>query len=442
MLMIIRRTSAILVLLMAARCGAADEAFAGFPWIDPEPVHGTVVVFGGEALPDTVRVKCAEWTGGNEPQAIYLSASDESGDKILADLPELLEAILIPGPFSGPRRDRLVAALSARPDHVGMAIDPGMSVIISGRQLHVLGDSVVSLVLAASAGRPLRVLELGGGARHDWTMLRRAALERLAVNFPPQVAPPPVVESGALVIVGGGTLPAEITQKFIELAGGSNAPIVVLPIAAEGPLPEDSSRDTSLLTRAGATNVRSLRARHRSEIDAPEFSTALNEAKGVWFSGGRQWRFVDAYMGTKAEELFRGVLRRGGVIGGSSAGASIQSQYMPRGSPLGNTDMMADGYERGLGFLPGVAVDQHFTQRKRQPDLTSLMLRYPQLLGIGIDEATALVVQGSKADIIGRGNVHFYDYRAGPPGGQHDYTRAESGSRFDLVGRRLMDSPE
>jgi cyanophycinase len=165
---------------------------------------------------------------------------------------------------------------------------------------------------------------------------------------------------------------------------------------------------------------------------------AIENAKAVWFSGGRQWRFVDAYMGTKAEELFRGVLARGGVIGGSSAGASIQSQYMPRGSPLGNTDMMAEGYERGLDFLPGAAVDQHFTQRKRHSDMTALMRRYPQLLGIGLDEGTAIVVSGSTAQVIGRGGVHFYDYRAGWPAGEKDFALVKAGGLYDLAARRVI----
>jgi cyanophycinase len=145
-------------------------------------------------------------------------------------------------------------------------------------------------------------------------------------------------------------------------------------------------------------------------------------------------------MGTKAEALFRGVLARGGVIGGSSAGASIQGEYMPRGSPLGNEDMMADGYERGLGFLPGVAVDQHFTQRERHGDMTALMRRYPQILGIGIDEGTAIVVQGSSAQVIGRGGVHFYDYRTGRPVGDADFTVLRAGGQYDLA-RRWKQTP-
>ncbi len=97
------------------------------------------------------------------------------------------------------------------------------------------------------------------------------------------------------------------------------------------------------------------------------------------------------------------MLRRGGVIGGSSAGATIQGDYLCRGSPLNNTDMICEGYERGLGFLPGVAIDQHFAQRKRFADMTALVKTYPQLLGIGIDESTAIVVQGSVAEVMGAG---------------------------------------
>jgi cyanophycinase len=336
------------------------------------------------------------------------------------------------------RRERLVAAVGRHPECVGLGIDEGTALVVRGRRLEVLGKSSVTVVLAASSGRPLREFQLKAGDEHDLTMLRRAALERRLANFPPRELPPAKVESGALVIVGGGRLPGEITSKFIELAGGPSAPIVVLPIAAGDTLQGDEAGDTRLFERAGAKNVRSLRGRSREEVESNEFAAALKDAKGVWFGGGRQWRFVDAYMGTKAEELLRDVLRRGGVIGGSSAGASIQAQYMVRGSPLGNTDMMADGYERGLGFLPAAAVDQHFTQRRRQADMTQVMRRYPQLLGIGIDEGTALIVQGQTATTIGRGNAHYYDYRS-PPSGEQDFTVAKPGQKYDLIERRVIE---
>src|SRR5207237_10183123 len=127
--------------------------------------------------------------------------------------------------------------------------------------------------------------------------------------------------------------------------------------------------------------------------------------------GGRQWMFVDAYEGTKAHAEMLALLQRGGVIAGSSAGATIQGDYLCRGGVFGNFEMMYEGYERGLSFLPGVGIDQHFTQRKRFGDMTAFVKAYPQFLGIGIDEATAIIVKGSTAEVTGRGKVHFYDAR-------------------------------
>lgn len=337
------------------------------------------------------------------------------------------------------RHDRSVAAVTIHPECFGLGIDEGTAVIVRGRRLEVLGNSTATVILAASAGRPLKEFQLKAGESHDLTMLRRAALERSLASFPPTELPPPKVESGSLVIVGGGGMPKDLTEKFIELAGGPESLIVVLPTAG-GDVTSDNeiAGATRLFERAGAKKVKALTARTREEVESAEFAAALAEAKGVWFGGGRQWRFVDAYTGTKAEELFRDVLRRGGVIGGSSAGASIQAQYMVRGSPLGNTDMMAEGYERGLGFLPGAAVDQHFTQRGRMPDMTAVMQRYPQILGIGIDETTAIVVRGQVAEVMGKNNVQFYDYKSGPPNGETDFTRVMPGGKYDLVERRVV----
>ena len=121
------------------------------------------------------------------------------------------------------------------------------------------------------------------------------------------------------------------------------------------------------------------------------------------------------------------VLKRGGVIGGTSAGATIQGEYLCRGGVFDNFDIRYEGYERGLGFLKGVAIDQHFTQRKRHADMTQLMKIYPQYLGIGIDEATAIVVKGSIADVIGKGKVHFYDAQAQSREGEPDYEALSAG---------------
>jgi cyanophycinase-like exopeptidase len=98
---------------------------------------------------------------------------------------------------------------------------------------------------------------------------------------------------------------------------------------------------------------------------------------------------------------------------------------------------MSEGYERGLGFLPGVAIDQHFTQRNRFQDMTALMKTYPQLLGIGIDESTAIVVTGSVAEVMGRNKVHFYDRKKPIEDGKPDYETLKAGDRYDLKARKV-----
>jgi cyanophycinase len=396
-----------------------------------------MLICGGDPPAPNVLSKFRDLARDQETKVITVRPGDDISDESWNVLPG---SLVVCGPFDQQVRSLLLAAVTKHPGHVGICLNRGAALAIRGRQLDVLGEASIHILLAAAAGRPLREIELQSGARHDLTMLRRSALERSLGAFPSQVPPAPGLASGSLVIVGGGSLPAEITSRFIDLAGGPSSPIVVLPIAAGDELSGDEAGDTRLLVRAGATNVKSLRARRREEVETPEFAAALSAAKGVWFNGGRQWRFVDAYLGTKAEELFRGVLARGGVMGGSSAGASIQGQYMPRGSPLGNLDMLADGYERGLGFLPGVAIDQHFTQRKRHRDMSGLVHRYPQLLGIGIDESTAIVVCQQSAEVIGRGKVFFYDHRTGIPAGPADYTAVSNGQTYDLVQRCILNA--
>ena len=99
---------------------------------------------------------------------------------------------------------------------------------------------------------------------------------------------------------------------------------------------------------------------------------------------------------------------------------------------------MAEGYERGFNFLPGCAIDQHFSQRGRHPDLAALKKTFPQLLGIGVDENTALVVQKSTAEVIGQHDVYFY---AGSPDedAEPGFTKVSAGQSFDLERRERID---
>lgn len=368
-----------------------------------------------------------------------------AGVVLLAEAGERRGIDLLPGAIVVPRfqpvefQERLTRCATARPDHVGIGIPDETALVVQGRSLQVIGEAEVAVVLAATKQRPVRVDRLAAGQKADWIALNRAAQARARPEFPSAEPPPPQVEHGSLVIVGGGGMPAGLVQRFIELAGGPAAPLVVVPCMEQEVVLTDSFVET--LRRAGARDVVLLHTKDRRKAHCDEeFLAPLQRARGVWFGGGRQWNLVDSYQNTTAHKLMHEVLERGGVIGGSSAGASIQGDYMPRGNPLGNREIMAEGYERGLGFLTGVAIDQHFAQRDRFADMTSLIQTHPQLLGIGIDEGTALIVRESRAEVVSKGNVAFYDSRRQDTDDDKDYLSVGAGRTFDLKVRRVVEA--
>ena len=342
------------------------------------------------------------------------------------------------------RQDRLMRALELRPGNVGFGIDEGTALIVKGRSLEVIGDSDVCICLPATPLRPERVESLKVGHRADLVALRRAALSRaetIAASSNAQPDPQnsriPDVQNGTLVIVGGGPTPKEAVDTFIEAAGGMDSPIVVVSNAMENP-PEQNEA-CGWLRSAGAKNVQMLHATSADDLSNPNLVALLQAAKGVWFMGGRQWRLVDAYLDTKVVDLFHDVLKRGGVIGGTSAGATIQGEYLVRGNPLGNEEMMTEGYDRGFCFLPGVAIDQHFTQRQRLKDLAELKKAHPELIGLGVDESTALVVRGSTMQVIGQHHVTVFDRPASSESENSEFAVLNPGERYDLRQHRRME---
>jgi cyanophycinase len=222
-------------------------------------------------------------------------------------------------------------------------------------------------------------------------------------------------------------------ERFIELAGGPEAPIVVVPTAGGAEDYDQLCSCLNLLRQNGATNLTVLHTRDPAEADTEVFVRPLRRARGVWFTGGRQWRIADSYLGTLTEEAFRQVLERGGVIGGSSAGASIQGSLLVRGDTESNTIMLGDHLE-GFGYLRNVGIDQHLLRRNRQFDMLEVLAAYPELLGIGLDENTAIVVQGDEFEVVGQGYVAIYDGRATIDTGGDFYFLAP-GDRFDLAAR-------
>ncbi len=327
------------------------------------------------------------------------------------------------------RLPRLVQVLGEQPGHFGIGVDEGTAVLVQGRSLAVLGDSKVLLVLPAAAGRGQRVVELANGDSTDLVTWQRCAIERTLAPWPPAPMAEPRVAHGSLVIVGGGRIPDTVVQRFVALAGGKQAKVVLVP----GAMPRagrGADPFRQLLQNAGVADIRELDCEHPREVTAEQLAK-LADATAIWFGGGRQWRLVDAFAGTPAIAAFHAVLARGGVIGGSSAGATIQGEFLVRGNPLGNTEMACEGYERGFPFLPGCAIDQHFVARNREADLRALITLRPQLVGLGIDEGTAAIVQGSTLEVLGDSKVAVFDARRDAKATGTNWL--QPGERWDLV---------
>ena len=347
-------------------------------------------------------------------------------------------------------KPRLLSVLAAHPRSIGVGLDPDTTLVLQGRKIRALGAGELHFFTMANERSPLRTKSIREpvGRRSspydylvDLTAWRRDAIDRTLDPFPPQEPQVPTVQNGTLMIVGGGGLPEGLMDQFIELAGGQQARLIYIPCTERVSLTPADRRLVQLWRDKGVASADVVHTKDRNVANSDEaFLQPLQTATGIFFGGGRQWNFSDSYYGTEAHRLMKGVLRRGGVIAGSSAGASIQAEYLARANPLGNLDIMAAGYERGgLGFLPGVAIDQHFTQRSRQADMSQLVNRYPQLLGIGIDERTALIVKQSLATIVGDNHVYFYDRRQQTANDQPDYLKLGPGKKYDLAERQVVD---
>jgi cyanophycinase len=204
---------------------------------------------------------------------------------------------------------------------------------------------------------------------------------------------------GALVIVGGGELPDAIRERFLELGGGKKARLVVIPTASARD--DRVARGLQFWKANGPASVVMLDTLNPAEANNALFVKPLREATAVWLSGGDQSRLVNAYRGTLVERELQTLLARGGVIGGTSAGASAMSAVMIRG---GNPRPTIGA---GFGFLPGVVIDQHFQNRSRLPRLLNALAVHPNCLGLGIDEQTAVVVRGRSVTVLGNANVRL-----------------------------------
>lgn len=238
-----------------------------------------------------------------------------------------------------------------------------------------------------------------------------ASLAGVLLGFLPGMAAEPKVEAppssaatpapaGSLVIVGGGILPDSIRDRFVQLAGGKKGRLVVIPTASERADDSRIQQISSYWQTMGFGSVKMLHTLDPKQADDPLFVKPLTEATAAWMSGGDQSRLTRAYRGTAVERELRRLVARGGVVGGTSAGAAVMSAIMITG---GKTQAQVG---HGFGFLPeDVVIDQHFQNRKRQQRLLGVLADHPRCLGLGIDEQTAVVVSGHTFTVLGNANV-------------------------------------
>ncbi len=299
------------------------------------------------------------------------------------------------------------------PGIVGWDIPKKASVAIhSGREVSIVGREKVTLKVAANGNWQARemLLERPVELRYDTDLIswNRSAIQRTQDVFPPVKAPIPNVESGALLIIGGSGYPEGMWERVIKFSGGTNAKYVCVSQSKE-------SYGAKQLKKLGCKNVSVYHTKTGvSGINQGEdlaLIEAIKNADAVYFGGGRTYKFMDAYLNTTVHEEMDKLLKRGGLILGTSAGAQIQGDFLVRGDPRTNRNIWMEGNDEGLGFLKGVIIDAHFRQRDREKKLPYLLVKHPQMLGIGIDEATAIFVQGTKAEVLGKNAVTFYDLK-------------------------------
>jgi cyanophycinase len=185
--------------------------------------------------------------------------------------------------------------------------------------------------------------------------------------------------------------------------------------------------------RWGVVAVTVLHSLDRATSDSDRFVEALRAATGVWILGGFPGRLVSSYLGTRTEHAMRDLLDRGGVVGGESAGAMIQASWLDTTDDEFTPDVrtLIQAYGRsGFGLLTRAAVFPHFDKRGSEA-VVRFSREHPDQLGIGIDEETALIVKGDRAEVVGRGTVSVYDgrRRAANP------VMLRSGDRYDLAAR-------
>ncbi|MEH2141312.1 cyanophycinase [Nostoc sp.] len=215
-----------------------------------------------------------------------------------------------------------------------------------------------------------------------------------------------------LVIIGGAEDKdgdSVILRDFVRRSGGTKAHIVIITAATELPR-EVGENYIRVFERLGAENVRIIDTETREDASSSTALEAINKATGVFFTGGDQARITSILKDTEIDAAIHKRFSEGVVIAGTSAGAAVMPDVMiVEGDSETHPRIETVEMGPGLGFLPGVVIDQHFSQRGRLGRLISALILQPAVLGFGIDENTAMVVTDNQIEVIGQGAVTIVD---------------------------------
>lgn len=222
---------------------------------------------------------------------------------------------------------------------------------------------------------------------------------------------------GHLVIIGGGDKPSYTMQKIVDYAGGPASKIIIIPNASSDPI-GSAEYNVEEFKNLGCTNVDYILF-NRADADKDSLVNKLEGATGIFFSGGDQAFLARDMLGTKLLEKVYEIYNNGGVISGTSAGAAVMSEVMITGNELINKDstdifisIQKNNVEvkEGFGFVKTAFIDQHFIKRKRLNRTISVVLENPDLLGIGIDESTSIIVNADETfEVLGENQVIVFD---------------------------------
>ena len=249
---------------------------------------------------------------------------------------------------------------------------------------------------------------------------------------------------GKLIIIGGGSIPDSLFSFFANYMGGKDQPIVYIPTATTDEEYIQNVEHLIKFSSRGYTNLSTIHTRDKKEVDNPKNIELMRNAKGLFFGGGDQQLIADAYAGTKLYDEFIALLNRGGVIMGTSAGATIMGSLMVGGDARDDISKKYN-FNPAFSFMTNTALDQHVLARNRQFDLVSVIENYHGTLGIGMDESTAIIVEAGQFKVWGNSYAMLYDPKDWAAQKKKwgavlkPFKMMASGSSFNFVTREIID---